>query len=145
MQDSDQLVAEKPKVGEPHPVDTHVGKRLRLRRSMLGMSQDHLGKEIGVTFQQIQKYERGVNRIGSSRLYSFAQILKVPVSYFFEEFEADSSSFGFAEGNSNYNAEDLDNKETLALVRAYYKIEDPAVRKKVLGLIKAIGLEDNKS
>ena len=128
-----------------HPVDVHVGKRLRLRRTMLGMSQDQLGKKIGVTFQQIQKYERGVNRIGSSRLYDFSKILDTQVSYFFEEFATASqrAEAGFAEEEGNYEAgamdKQIDNKETLALIRSYYKINDPNIRKKVLGLVKAMG------
>ncbi len=123
-----------------HPVDLHVGKKIRLRRSILGMSQDLLGKEIGVTFQQIQKYERGINRVGSSRLYDFSKILKVPVGYFFEDIENENTS-GMAEDKNEYEAvpENLDNKETLSLIRAYYKISDPSVRKKVLTLIKAMG------
>src|SRR5262245_60680126 len=129
-----------------HPVDVHVGKRLRLRRSVLGMSQDHLGKEIGVTFQQIQKYERGVNRIGSSRLYDFSRILTVPVGYFFEDFSGQNAAAipGFAEGDKGaYEAETLDSKETLSLIRAYYKIKDSAIRKRVLSLIKAMGPADD--
>ncbi len=124
-----------------HPVDIHVGKRLRLRRSMLGMSQDHLGKEIGVTFQQVQKYERGINRIGSSRLYDFSKILGVPVSYFFEEFNPASEAKagrGFAEESASFETEKLDDKETMALIRSYYKITDPDIRRKVLSLIKAM-------
>lgn len=128
-----------------HPVDVHVGKRLRLRRSMLGLSQDSLGKEIGVTFQQIQKYERGVNRIGSSRLYDFSRILTVPVGYFFEDFSGEDAA-GFAESDvGEYEAETLDSKETLSLIRAYYRIKDQAIRKKVLGLIKAMGPADSAS
>ncbi len=129
-----------------HPVDTHVGKRLRLRRSMLGMSQDFLGKEIGVTFQQIQKYERGVNRIGSSRLYDFSKILNVPVEYFFEDLSGQpleiegNAKEGFSEKNEDkFKVENLDNKETLSLIKAYYRIEDVQVRKKVLSLIKVMG------
>jgi len=123
-----------------HPVDIHVGKRLRLRRSMLGMSQDTLGKEIGVTFQQIQKYERGVNRIGSSRLYDFSRILGIPVSYFFEEIQTDNDNLalGMAEDGEGFEAERLSDKETLALIRSYYKITDETLRKKVLNLIKAM-------
>jgi transcriptional regulator with XRE-family HTH domain len=124
-----------------HPVDLHVGKRIRLRRSMLGMSQDSLGKEIGVTFQQIQKYERGVNRVGSSRLFDFSRILNVPVGYFFDDLEAQNSpKMGFSESNDNgLDLDPMDSKETLNLVRAYYRIVDPSVRKKVLGLIRAMG------
>lgn len=125
-----------------HPVDVHVGKRLRLRRTMLGMSQDSIGKGIGVTFQQIQKYERGVNQIGPSKLLELAKILGVNVSYFFDDM-LDSSKLaslkGFAEEEAEFEKEKLDNKETLALIRAYYKIHDPTIRKKVLSLIKAMG------
>lgn len=124
-----------------HPVDTHVGKRIRLRRTMLGISQDQLGKEIGVTFQQIQKYERGINRVGSSRLYDFARVLNTDVGYFFDGMEEEQQAqHGFAEDGAKFE-EKLDNKETLALIRAYYRITDPAVRKKVLGLIKAMSSE----
>jgi len=129
----------------PHPVDVHVGKRLRLRRNMLGLSQEDLGKSIGVTFQQVQKYERGTNRIGSSRLYDIAAMLSVPVGYFFEEVESGAeavSSYGFAEDISiPKEAKDFDSKETIDLVKAYYKICDPSVRNKVLSLIKA--MKDN--
>jgi transcriptional regulator with XRE-family HTH domain len=109
---------------------------------MLGMSQDTLGKEIGVTFQQVQKYERGVNRVGSSRLYDFARILNVPVGYFFEDFSGENINYvdGFAEDEeTSYQEEYLDSKETLALIRAYYKIKDTSIRRKVLALIKAMG------
>ena len=104
------------------------------------MSQDTLGKEIGVTFQQIQKYERGVNRIGSSRLYDFSRILGIPVSYFFEEIQTDNDNLalGMAEDGEGFEAERLSDKETLALIRSYYKITDETLRKKVLNLIKAM-------
>ena len=128
-----------------HPVDIHVGKRLRVRRSMLGMSQDDLGKEIGVTFQQVQKYERGTNRIGSSRLYDISKALSVPVSFFFEGFAtqaANSNVAGLAEDDI-YAKEDVNNKETIALVQAYYKISDPTVRSKVTALIKALQTKEN--
>jgi len=136
-----------------HPVDVHVGKRLRLRRSMLGLSQDSLGKEIGVTFQQIQKYERGVNRVGASRLYDFSRALGVPVGYFFDEYDSlkaanDSDGVtGLAEDKSTFIAESdyrtqMDTKETMALVRAYYKIKDANVRKKIVSLVKAMVVSD---
>ena len=129
----------------PHPVDVHVGGRLRQRRSVLGMSQDELGTSVGVTFQQIQKYERGVNRIGSGRLFDFARILNVPVSYFFEELNKKASEVGFAEGdNDSVDSGTLSSKETLSLVRAYYRISDPNVRKKVLSLIKALSTNDKE-
>lgn len=124
-----------------HPVDIHVGKRIRLRRSMLGMSQDFIGKEIGVTFQQIQKYERGVNRVGSSRLYDFSRILGVPVGYFFDDMDPETlaGTIDLSEDDTTSEGEKMSDKETIALVRSYYKITDPAIRRKVLSLIKAMG------
>jgi transcriptional regulator with XRE-family HTH domain len=125
----------------PHPVDVHVGRRLRSRRTILGMSQEELGEAVGVTFQQIQKYERGLNRIGSSRLYEFACILGVGVSYFFEDFSDEQKSgtaTHFAEDGVPFEYERLNNKEVLTLVRAYYGISDRQIRKKVLSLIKSL-------
>jgi transcriptional regulator with XRE-family HTH domain len=123
-----------------HPVDVHVGRRLRSRRTMLGMSQENLGDAVGVTFQQIQKYEKGLNRIGSSRLFEFSRTLNVSVSYFFEDFYETSgnTSSEVEENTVAYEAEALANKEVLALVRAYSSIEDEVVRKKVLGLVKSL-------
>jgi len=130
-----------------HPVDIHVGKRLRFRRSILGMSQQELGKSVGVTFQQVQKYERGLNRIGSGRLYDISVVLDVPVNFFFDDMDGKSGIAlvpGFAEkGGDKFKKEELSSKETLGLVRAYYKISDPKIRKKVLGLIKAMSSVDN--
>ncbi|MDD2324866.1 MAG: helix-turn-helix transcriptional regulator [Alphaproteobacteria bacterium] len=132
----------------PDPVDVHVGSRLRLRRNLLGMSQEQLGKACGLTFQQIQKYERGTNRMGSSRLYQFAKILDVSISYFFDDVRTDrlspSAQIGFAEneqtpldmgGSEN---EMLHRRETLELIRAYYKIQDAKTRRKVYELIKSM-------
>ncbi len=130
----------------PHPVDIYVGRRLRSRRTMLGMSQENLGEAVGVTFQQIQKYERGLNRIGSSRLYEFSRILNVPVSYFFDEMfdEANSPAIPqkqayMADREGGFEYEKLGNKEVLTLVRSYYEIEDPLVRKRILSLVKSLG------
>ncbi len=109
----------------PDPIDIHVGKRVRLRRTLLGMSQEKLGKAIRLTFQQVQKYERGTNRIGSSRLYQLSQVLDVPVSFFFEGLEAEKG-----EGVST-------KRETLELARAYYGIKSDRVRKRVFELVKA--------
>ncbi len=114
----------------PHPVDVHVGGRVRLRRTLLGMSQTDLGKALGVTFQQIQQYERGTNRIGASRLYQLCHVLDVPIEYFFEELE---------DNTSRRSPEDVEAKtETMKLVRAYYHIRDPKVRKAVFALTKAM-------
>jgi transcriptional regulator with XRE-family HTH domain len=131
-----------------HPVDIHVGRRLRSRRTILGMSQEAIGESVGVTFQQIQKYERGLNRIGSSRLYEFSCILGVGVSYFFEDYHNPSEDEGatgessLREGEKKFEYESLNNKEILNLVRSYYGIPDPSVRKKVLSLIKSLSSED---
>ncbi len=127
---------------KPEPVDVHVGSRVRLRRTLLGFSQDKLGKALNLTFQQIQKYERGANRIGSSRLYQLSQILDVPVSFFFDDMPAEitEKAAGMSEsGGQSFEVGQLSRRETLELVRAYYKIQDPAVRKKVFELVKTLG------
>ena len=126
----------------PDPVDIHVGARVRLRRTLLGMSQEKLGKALGLTFQQVQKYERGANRIGSSRLFQLSRILDVPVSFFFDEMapEATRKADGMAESNKQvFEVDKLSRRETLELVRAYYKISDPSVRKKIFEMVKAVG------
>jgi transcriptional regulator with XRE-family HTH domain len=123
---------------EPHPVDIHVGKRLRARRTILGMSQEETGDAVGITFQQVQKYERGLNRIGSSRLYQFACLLGVSVSYFFEEFEEAKQESGMRETPASFEHEHFNNKEVLTLVRAYYGINDSQIRRKILSLVKSL-------
>ena len=126
----------------PDPVDIHVGSRVRLRRTLLGMSQEKLGKALGLTFQQVQKYERGANRIGSSRLFQLSRILDVPVSFFFDEMapETTRKADGMAEENRQvFEVDKLSRRETLELVRAYYKISDPSVRKKIFEMVKAVG------
>jgi transcriptional regulator with XRE-family HTH domain len=132
--------------GKPNPVDVHVGARVRLRRTLLGMSQEKLGEALGLTFQQVQKYERGANRVGASRLFDLSRVLDVPVSFFFddmsEEVEALSPRLisGLAEEPSTFEADPMTKRETLELVRAYYRITDPQVRKRVLDLAKALGI-----
>jgi transcriptional regulator with XRE-family HTH domain len=129
----------------PHPVDIHVGQKLRSKRVMIGMSQEELGQAVGVTFQQIQKYEKGLNRIGSSRLYEFSKILNVPVSYFFEDMAGENNlndANGVAEPNGSFDHLRLDNKEVLNLVRAYSLITDIEVRKKMLSLIKSLSTDN---
>ena len=126
----------------PNPVDIHVGKRVRLRRTLLGISQEKLGKAINLTFQQVQKYERGTNRIGSSRLYQLSQVLDIPVSYFFDDLPIEitakkSSGLGDVKVAS-FQGDPLVKRETLELVRAYYRITDPRVRRQVFELIKAV-------
>jgi transcriptional regulator with XRE-family HTH domain len=131
-----------------HPVDIHVGRRLRQRRSLLGLSQTALAKAIGLTFQQIQKYERGSNRIGSSRLFEFATVLDVPVSYFFDEMPSNalagpgrSRKGGAGEAGVPLPQEKdpLIKRETLELVRAYYKIRKATVRNHIYGMVMALG------
>ena len=131
-----------------HPIDVHVGKRLRMRRTILGMSQETIGKSIGVSFQQIQKYERGINRMGASRLFEFSKILSVPVSYFFDEYEGKSMSkpiSGFAEeAAASFDHEDkMASRETMEMMRAYYQIRSKAVRKRVFELVKSLASEQN--
>ncbi len=131
--------------GRPNPVDIYVGARVRLRRTLLGMSQEKLGEAIGLTFQQVQKYERGANRIGSSRLYDLSRVLDVPVAFFFADMPdtvASSSPAqrrGMAEEPVGYELDPMAKRETLELVRAYYKIGDPTVRKRLFEMTKALG------
>ncbi len=130
----------------PDPIDIHVGKRLRQRRMLVGMSQERLGEAVGLTFQQIQKYERGTNRMGASRIFRFAEILSVPVAYFFEAGVFGGGGHpGLAENKQQKLEEDenlpndlLQRKETLDLVRAYYKIGEARQRRKFLELVKAM-------
>jgi len=131
----------------PHPVDIHVGSRIRMRRTLLGLSQEKLGDALGLTFQQVQKYERGANRVGSSRLYEISRILDVPVSFFFEEMTGDVSNAGAAVAQADEGAQrdPLAKRETLDLVRAYYRIGDPRVRKRVFELMKSIAAENNSN
>lgn len=129
---------------KPNPIDIHVGSRIRLRRTMLGMSQEKLGESLGITFQQIQKYEKGTNRVGASRLQNISNILNVPVSFFFEDAPGDTSSgqSGMAEASSsNYVVDFLSSSEGLQLNRAFVKINDAKVRRKIVELVKALAAE----
>ena len=115
----------------PHPVDVHVGSRLRMRRTLLGMSQGKVAAALGLTFQQLQKNERGANRIGSSRLFELSRILDVPISYFFEEMDMDNPA-------TDTPSDPMTKRETLELMRAYYRIKDPAIRKSIVNLTRAM-------
>jgi len=152
IMDNSVAIKKEKRMTHPDPVDIHVGARLRLRRNLMGMSQEQLGKACGLTFQQIQKYERGTNRMGSSRLFQFAKLLEVPVSYFFDDVRGDRSavhpSVGFAEkeqsmldGQPPTDHELLHRRETLELIRAYYRITDAKTRRKVYELIKSMAAE----
>jgi len=126
---------------KPNPIDVHVGSRIRLRRNMLGMSQEKLGESLGITFQQIQKYEKGTNRVGASRLQAISSILGVPVSFFFEDAPGGESveTRGMAEESSaSFVVDFLNSAEGLQLNRAFVQIADPKVRRKVLELVKAL-------
>lgn len=124
----------------PNPIDAYVGSRVRMRRLMLGMSQERLADRIGVTFQQVQKYEKGTNRIGASRLQTIAAVLAIPVSFFFQQ---DSSQPLTTDGIGTFDGlEDLSDfltsKEGLGLNKAFMKITDPSVRQSVLMLVQSL-------
>lgn len=136
--------------GRSSPVDVHVGGRIRLRRTLLGMSQERLGEALGLTFQQVQKYERGANRVSASRLYDLSRVLDVPISFFYDDMPEEiggnasalgsRSSAGFADAQDAFGQDEaLHRRETLELVRAYYRIADPALRRRVFDLIKTMG------
>lgn len=148
MNDLDELAAKGEREHRASPIDAHVGARVRLRRTLLGMSQEKLGDALGLTFQQVQKYERGVNRIGASRLFDLARVLDVPIGFFFDDLPPEMGGnvavrsrpalYGFAEAKDGFEDENMGKRETLELVRAYYRITDPAVRKRVFDLIKSL-------
>ncbi len=130
--------------GGPDPVDVHVGSRIRLRRTLMGMSQTALADSVGLTFQQIQKYEKGGNRVSASRLWQFGQVLDVPVSFFFDDMPAGilaERGHPGANGVPNDSAEAgiMTRRETLELVRAYYRIRNEPVRRRIYDLFKAMG------
>ncbi len=125
--------------GKPNEMDVHVGQRLRVQRVLFGLSQEKLAEAIGITFQQIQKYECGKNRISAGRLFDISKILDVPVSYFFEHFGRFPSSAHVAQGllDNDQDEDIMSSKETLNLVSAYYSIEDLEARKDILKIIKS--------
>lgn len=134
--------------GKSSPVDVHVGRRVWLRRTLLGMNQTELSDVLGLTYQQVQRYERGTNRMGASRLYDIARVLGVPVAFFFEEMPvavaASSPALGGTKAKepSSYKLAPMAKRETLELLRAYYKITDPQVRKRLCEMAKAMGAAD---
>jgi len=130
----------------PNPIDKHVGSRVRMRRMMLGMSQEKLGDALALTFQQVQKYEKGTNRIGASRLQQISQILQVPVAFFFEG-APHLSEGGFKEGaegapSPTYVSEFLATSDGLALTKAFMRIPDAKLRRRIVDLVQQIAGED---
>lgn len=128
---------------KPNPVDVHVGYRLRQRRVLVGLSQEKLARMVGITFQQVQKYERGANRIVASRLYELARVLDVPVSYFFEDISQRAANepgnpVPASETSQPYGHDVMAERETLQLVRAYYNIPDERVRRRAFDLIRSL-------
>lgn len=125
----------------PNPIDKHVGSRVRMRRVLIGMSQEKLGEALGITFQQIQKYEKGTNRIGASRMQQIATVMGVPVSYFFEDAPGAQAEGqpGFGEApSSDYVVDFLTTTEGLQLNKAFVRIADPKVRRKIVDLVSAL-------
>lgn len=128
----------------PHPVDVHVGQRVKLRRTLMGMTQGKLGESIGLTFQQIQKYERGANRVSASKLWQLGNVLDVPLTFFFEDMP-DSVRETFP-GYQGETAESdvpeehltLHRRQTLELVRTFSRLQDPVIRKRVIDVVRAI-------
>jgi transcriptional regulator with XRE-family HTH domain len=131
------------KAKSPNSIDVYVGNRVRVRRKTLGMTQSGLAELLGITFQQIQKYEKGTNRIGASRLQRISEILRVPVGFFFE-----NGGSGPVDGATNELNTFLSSKEGLALNKAFIAIEDPNIRQKLVALAKSLavaGLPDSDS
>jgi transcriptional regulator with XRE-family HTH domain len=126
---------------QANPIDVQVGNRVRIRRMLIGMSQEKLGDMLGLTFQQVQKYEKGVNRIGAGRLYEVARILGVPIDFFYEGVAAQPS--GFTEAGPPV-MEFVSSGEGLQLSLAFMKIKDPKVRKRVLDLVKSLAEEETE-
>jgi transcriptional regulator with XRE-family HTH domain len=155
QQPLDNIIEARNAENKPDPIDVYVGQRMRLRRTLMGMSQEKLGEFVGLTFQQIQKYERGINRMGASRLYRLAQALGVSVAYFFEEIPQDiehpNKPSGMQEGGGQTPLEGqteqindlLQRRETMELFRAYYRITDLKQRRKIFELIKSMHVDEN--
>ncbi len=133
-----------PAVSRPNPIDVHVGQQIRHRRAELGISQEQLAAALGISFQQVQKYERGLNRVGASRLHDLTRALDVPIGYFFEDVPdgpaVSRGGFrGMREEQQPVENDMLGRRETLDLIRAFTRITDPAVRRQVLELVRSLG------
>jgi transcriptional regulator with XRE-family HTH domain len=126
----------------PNPIDVHVGGRVRMRRMMIGMSQEKLGESLGLTFQQVQKYEKGANRIGASRLYQIGRVLGVSIEYFYDGLDPDDAGAAFSprsKAPAGFDIDILSTAEGIQLNSAFFAIRDPKLRKRVLDLIKMLG------
>ena len=130
---------------QPHPIDVHVGRRVKMRRMLIGMSQEKLGEQLGLTFQQVQKYEKGANRIGASRLWDLSRILDVPVRFFFEGARAEASggagqpAEGFTEEQQpDYVLDFVQSSEGVQLIKAFIQIKDDNVRRGIVNLAKTL-------
>ncbi len=131
----------------PNPIDVHVGSRVRLQRMLLGISQEKLGERLGLTFQQVQKYEKGVNRIGASRLFDLAQVLGVPVQFFYDDVPAGETGAGTVSGladrvGDSYIFDFLNTREGLELNKAFARISDPKARRAILDLVRSLTSAD---
>ncbi len=130
----------------PHPVDVHVGSRVKFRRVVQGMSQEQLGSSLGLTFQQVQKYEKGTNRISASRLWDIGDALGVKVSFFFEGLrDLDMAAGGFSDSEQSHFNRQVNSTEGLKLNRYFTRIEDAQIRKKILELVKALSVSDKET
>ncbi|MFQ5348268.1 MAG: helix-turn-helix domain-containing protein [Rhodothalassiaceae bacterium] len=131
----------------PNPIDAHVGSRVRLRRTLLGLSQEKLANALGLTFQQVQKYERGLNRIGSSNLYKISKVLNVPVGFFFEDMSEDLAERLIPpDPEEVFDMRQVGRRETIELVRNFYRIHDTVMREQILGLIRRLsGAKDTSA
>lgn len=139
--------------GEPNPIDVHVGNRIRLRRTLLGLSQEKLASMLGLTFQQVQKYERGMNRVGASRLWDISKVLEAPINFFYEDMDKSVANqsprmFSIPDAANNpefleedaeiFNADPMQRQETIELVKAYYKIPNRKAARHLYDLIIAM-------
>ncbi len=151
---NDATAAPKPvREHRANQLDAHVGGRMRLRRTLLGLSQEKLASALGITFQQVQKYERGVNRVGASRLYDLSRVLDVPVAFFFDGIAANKAlpkkkpiirAIGVASPKAAFQYEDElgNDREILELVRAFKAIKNPEMRKSVLDMVRSLQKKD---
>ncbi len=131
------------KKGRANSIDEHVGVQLRQRRALLGFSQEKLAEKVGITFQQIQKYENGANRVSASRLYEFSKVLDIPVSFFFDNYGSNENRAlpGIVDNDQaafEGPGDIMKRKETLELIRVYYSIENPKLRKDLFKLVKSM-------